>query len=87
MRRFLPGVVNLLVTSLAGLGSHILGHFGRNRTGHWRGARLNTLTCGRRTSLAVSKRDDEKKEEKQLKSAQGNEPHGFAWTGMIRGDH
>ena len=86
MWRFLPGAIDFLVTSLTGLGSHILGRFRGSRIGHRCGARLNTLTCRWRIILAVSKRDDEKKEEKQ-KSSKSYEPYRFAWTVMIRGDH
>jgi len=36
VRRFLPCVINFLVTGFAGLGSNVLGHFGGGRTRHHR---------------------------------------------------
>ena len=70
VRRFLPSVINFLVTGLAGLGSHILGHVGRGRrrSGRRCGGGLNSLTGSRRTSLAGSKDDDAEKEDQQKKS-------------------
>ncbi len=71
VRRFLPSVINFLVTGLAGLGSHVLGHFGRRRRRSDRrcAGGLNSLNWSWRTSLTGSKGDRaEKKDGQQKKS-------------------
>jgi len=68
VRRFRPSVISFLVTRLAGLCTHILGHIGGRRIGHGCGGGLKTLTCCRWTSLACCKCDSEKKEDRQKNS-------------------
>ena len=54
MRRLLPSVVDLFVTSLAGLCSHILGGISGGRTGGWCSRGLGALLRGWRSGLAGS---------------------------------
>src|SRR5450631_64226 len=62
VRCLLPGVVNVFVTGLAGLRSHVLGAVGRRRAGHRRAGGFRTLVGNLLASLAWSKGgDDEKK--------------------------
>lgn len=65
VRRFLPRVVDLFMTGLAGLRAHILGGFGGRLAGRWRAGGFNSFSRGWRTGLASSKDDGEKKEDWQ----------------------
>jgi len=60
VRRFLPVVINLLVTGLAGLRSYVLGSFGRRRSGRRCAGRLGVLSSRLRACLAGgnSERDE-----------------------------
>ena len=59
VRRFCPSVINFLVTGLAGVGSHVLGSFGRRCSGRRCAAGLGALTSSLLAHLASgkSKRD------------------------------
>ena len=61
MRRLRPGVVYFLVTGLAGLGSHILGSFGRRRDGRGCAGGLGVLTSSLLGHLAGGKSDRDRK--------------------------
>jgi hypothetical protein len=64
--RFLPGVVDLLVTGLAGLRAHIFGIFGGRFIGGWCAGGFNSrsrLSRSWRTSLASSEDGEEQKED------------------------
>jgi hypothetical protein len=61
MRRFLPGVINFLMTGFAGLRSHVLGNVGGRRTGHGCAGGLSALIDNLLANLAWSKGDDHEK--------------------------
>src|SRR5208282_4089393 len=64
VRGFLPGLVNFLVTGLAGLRSHVVGGVRRRRAGHGGaggGGGLSALASSLLTSLAESNDVDQKK--------------------------
>jgi hypothetical protein len=69
VRRLLPSVINLLVTGLAGLGSHILGGCGRRCAGG-----LGVLSSSLLAHLAGGKSERDKK------TKRGNEKNS---TGFV----
>jgi len=58
---FRPGVINFLVTRLAGLGSHILGGFGGRRSSRRRAGGLGILTGCLLANLAGGKSERDEK--------------------------
>src|ERR1700689_1643458 len=72
VRRFRPSVINFLVTGLAGLGSHILGSFGRRRSGRRCAGGLGVLTSSLLAHLAGGKSErDEKTQRGEQKNSTG----------------
>jgi hypothetical protein len=70
MRRFLPGVINFLMTGFADLRSHILGGFGRRRCGRRCAGGLGVLTSSLLARLAggISARNEKTKHPEQKNS-------------------
>jgi hypothetical protein len=72
VRRLLPSVINLLVTGLAGLGSHVLGGFGRRRRGRRCAGGLGVLSSSLLAHLAGGKSErDEKTQRGDEKNSTG----------------
>src|ERR1700677_870392 len=72
VRRFRPSVINFLVTRLAGLGSHVLGSFGRRRSGRRCAGGLGVLTSSLLAHLAGGKSErDEKTQRGEQKNSTG----------------
>jgi len=67
VRRFLPRVVKIFVTSLASLRSHVLGDLGGRRTNHGCAGGLCALSR-RRRSLAQGNADDENRQCRECKN-------------------
>jgi hypothetical protein len=61
VRRFLPCVIDFLVTGFAGLGSHIFGGSGRRNAGCGCDGGLSVLIGNLLANLAWSKGDDHEK--------------------------
>jgi hypothetical protein len=72
MRRFLPGVINFLMTGFAGLGPHVLGGFGRRRRGRGCAGGLGVLSSSLLAHLAGGKSErDEKTQRGDEKNSTG----------------
>src|ERR1700722_11478202 len=70
MWRFLPGAINFLMTGFAGLRSHVLGTFGRRRSGRRCAGGLGVLTSSLLARLAggISVRNEKTKRREQKNS-------------------
>jgi hypothetical protein len=62
VRRFFPGVVNFLVTGLAGFRSHVLGRIGCRGRRDGRGSGLSAFSRSWLASLAGSQEDVDENE-------------------------
>jgi hypothetical protein len=69
VRRFLPGVVDFLVTGLAGLRSHVLGGVGGRSTDRRCAGGLSAFGGNLRAGLARSKGNQEKKQDEKGKNS------------------